>query len=60
MKRKLAVILFFIIEILLIYVEKNYINIDYEIDRFLILSFVNFFLCCHLFFSIKKMYDFIY
>lgn len=60
MKKRVAIILFFIIELLIIFVEIKYLTMQYGIDRILILSLVNLFLCSHLFFDINKMYDFIY
>ena len=60
MKKKLSVLLFIILECLLVYVEKMYLHGEYGIERFCLFSFVNLFICCHLFFDIHKMYDFIY
>ena len=60
MKRKIGIILFLILEIILFFVELNYFGTSFSIDRFLILSFIIIFICLHLILDIKKMYDFIY
>lgn len=59
-KKKISILLFLILEILIVYVERKYIFFDFGKERFILLSFINAFVCMHLYFSISKMYDFIY
>ena len=60
MKKKLSIILFILLEIFSVYVERKHISLAYPIDRMIIFTCINLFICMHLYFDVKKMYDFIF
>ena len=60
MKKKLSIILFILLEIFSVYVEKKYISLAYPIDRMIIFTCINLFICMHFYFDVKKLYDFIF
>lgn len=60
MKRKTGIFLMLILEAIIFYLLKRYFNDIFLVDRFLIISTISVFCCCHLIFDIRKMYDFIY
>lgn len=59
MKKKIALILAIITEIIIVFFEKSLSN-SFSVDRFLILSLISFFFYAHFIFNIKNMYNFIY
>lgn len=59
MKKKIALILAIITEIIIVFFEKSLSN-SFSVDRFLILSIISFFFYAHFIFNIKNMYNFIY
>lgn len=59
MKKKIALILAIITEIIIVFFEKSLSN-SFSVDRFLILSLISFFFYAHFIFNIKDMYNFIY
>lgn len=59
MKKKIALILAIITEIIIVFFEKSLSN-SFSVDRFLILSLISFFFYAHFIFNIKDMYSFIY
>lgn len=59
MKKKIALILAIITEIIIVFFEKSLSN-SFSVDRFLILSLITFFFYAHFIFNIKDMYNFIY
>ena len=59
-KKRLAIILFVIIEFLIIFLEIKFLTGSNGADRIFILSVVNLFGCSHLYFNVYTMYDFLY
>lgn len=60
MKKKIAISLILITEIIIFYLEKNYFGSSFSVDRFLILSIISCFFYIHFILDLNKMYNFVY